>query len=357
MPDVLPDILAVDLNAELQVAGDAKPPALHKAAFVGDAREYYSIWVVTVFFNIVTLGVYSAWGKVRRQRYFLGNTYLDGHNFEYHANPVSVLKGRLLVVAIFLAYKATIFVVPQLLVFLAIYVFVWPWLVLKSLCFNARMTSYRNLRFGFAGSYWRALKVMVLFPAASFLSLGLLAPFAARARWRFLADGLTYGGRPFAVNMPVSRLYSLFGGTAVIAVGGLILLFMGTISFSKAFLVGGGLAPVLTFYVIGYLVLAFYRAGLRNIALRNLHYANDVRFASDLSRMVVVYILFTNLLATVISLGLLRPWAAIRSWKYTTENTAMIGEPDFEMPSMSDADAPSAFASEQADIGGFDIGF
>ena len=50
--------------------------------FTGTAREYFGIWIVNVLLTIITLGVYSAWAKVRRQRYFYGNTWLAGANFD-----------------------------------------------------------------------------------------------------------------------------------------------------------------------------------------------------------------------------------------------------------------------------------
>jgi hypothetical protein len=42
--------------------------------FRGEAREYFRIWIVNLALGIVTLGVYSAWAKVRSERYFYGNT-------------------------------------------------------------------------------------------------------------------------------------------------------------------------------------------------------------------------------------------------------------------------------------------
>ena len=57
-------------------------------AFTGTAREYFGIWIVNVLLTILKLGIYSAWAKVRRQRYFYGNTLLAGESFEYHARPM-----------------------------------------------------------------------------------------------------------------------------------------------------------------------------------------------------------------------------------------------------------------------------
>jgi hypothetical protein len=45
--------------------------------FTGSAREYFRIWIVNLFFTLVTLGVYSAWAKVRKKRYLYGNTRLE----------------------------------------------------------------------------------------------------------------------------------------------------------------------------------------------------------------------------------------------------------------------------------------
>ena len=50
--------------------------------------------------TIVTLGVFSAWAKVRTKRYFNGNTFLDGGNFDYHASPWAILLARILVLAL-----------------------------------------------------------------------------------------------------------------------------------------------------------------------------------------------------------------------------------------------------------------
>ena len=69
--------------------------------FRGEGKVYFRIWVVNALLSIITLGVYSAWAKVRSNRYFYSHLYLDGTSFEYLANPVSILKGRVLAVTLF----------------------------------------------------------------------------------------------------------------------------------------------------------------------------------------------------------------------------------------------------------------
>ena len=62
--------------------------------FHGSGSEYFKIWIVNTALSILTLGVYSAWAKVRTRRYFYGNTRIEATAFEYLANPTAILKGR-----------------------------------------------------------------------------------------------------------------------------------------------------------------------------------------------------------------------------------------------------------------------
>jgi uncharacterized membrane protein YjgN (DUF898 family) len=88
------------------------PPELPAAAapsgvpivFTGDAREYFRIWVVNTLLTLATLGVYLAWAKVRRKRYFYGHTRVLGHAFDYTARPSGLLVGNIVVLILFLGY-------------------------------------------------------------------------------------------------------------------------------------------------------------------------------------------------------------------------------------------------------------
>jgi len=51
--------------------------------FTASAGEYFRIWIVNLALTIVTLGIYSAWAKVRKRRYFYGHTRIAGEAFEY----------------------------------------------------------------------------------------------------------------------------------------------------------------------------------------------------------------------------------------------------------------------------------
>ena len=46
--------------------------------FTGSGAEYFGIWIVNLLLTIITLGIYSAWAKVRRLQYFYRHTEVAG---------------------------------------------------------------------------------------------------------------------------------------------------------------------------------------------------------------------------------------------------------------------------------------
>ncbi|MDR2244551.1 MAG: DUF898 domain-containing protein [Burkholderiales bacterium] len=126
----------------------------NRLQFVGSGSEYFRIWIVNLLLSILTLGIYSAWAKVRREQYFHRNTLLDGSGFDYHGNPVSILKGRIIAVGLLAILLFTEKLAPAYY-FLVLLLFspLIPWLLIRSFIFRARNTSFRGLHFDFRGTY------------------------------------------------------------------------------------------------------------------------------------------------------------------------------------------------------------
>ena len=120
-------------------------------AFTGSGSEYFRIWIVNLVLTILTLGIYSAWAKVRRLKYFHQNTRLAEASFNYHGEPMAILKGRLLALALLIAWNfAPLDQIWGLAIGLALAA-IWPWIVVRSIRFRRRNTSYRGVRFRFDG--------------------------------------------------------------------------------------------------------------------------------------------------------------------------------------------------------------
>ncbi|MFC6800556.1 DUF898 family protein [Deinococcus caeni] len=147
---------ATGLHAGHAADGTQAAPVVttYPVSFTGSAGEYFRLWIVNAALTVVTLGLYLPWARVRNRQYFYGHTWVDGHNFEYRADPRRLLRSYLLVGALFLAYVLTseseslgwVSVLIALL-FLGLY----PWLVAQSMRFQAVNTVHRGLRFHFDG--------------------------------------------------------------------------------------------------------------------------------------------------------------------------------------------------------------
>lgn len=332
-------------------------------SFNGTGKEFFGIWIVNILLTIVTLGIYSAWAKVRTKRYFNGNTQLDGHRFDYHANPVSILKGRIVVVVVLIVLN----LISQWSPILAIAVFAFyaialPWVIVRGLKFNANMTSYRNIRFGFSQSKWNAFKAYIMWPFLSSISLGALIPFASRANAQFLGNGHSYGSSRFSAEPPLRSYYNALGLSAIVMVLFLLLSWFLIDQLSTVFDGVAGFVSVFALPYIGFLVaFLIYAAYSRNIGfgvlnLTNLKGFNSHRFESTVQVKPYLWIIITNFLLTVITLGLYIPWAKVRLAKYLADNTAMLASGDLEGFTASMVDDSGVASGEFLDIEGIDFG-
>lgn len=130
--------------------------------FTGKASEYFGIWITNILLSIVTVGIYSAWAKVRTKKYFAHHTLLADTGFDYHAKPLNILKGRIIAVVLYSIYGLVSQASPLLaVIFLGLVFLATPWIILQSMRFNLRNTSHRGLRFNFVGKLGEAVKIYI----------------------------------------------------------------------------------------------------------------------------------------------------------------------------------------------------
>lgn len=335
----------------------------HNFIFTGTGKEFFGIWIVNLLLTIVTLGIYSAWAKVRTKRYFNGNTILAGHSFDYHANPVAILKGRIIVVVVLIVLNLLSQVSPFLAIpILIFYAIALPWVIVRGLRFNANMTSYRNVRFGFNNTKWNAFKAYIAWPFLAILSLGILQPFASRANARFLGDGHSYGSSEFFANPPLKPYYNALGIVALMIVVPIACLVgFGVLSASGS--TTGMIAQIgiTTFIVLLYAAiisgLLIYTVYSRNIGFGNLHLKGGHSFESNVKVKSYIWIIFSNFLLTLVTIGLYIPWAKVRLARYLADHTAMIAKGDLDQFAASQIDQSGVASGEFLDIEGIDFGF
>ncbi|MBI3775628.1 MAG: DUF898 family protein [Gammaproteobacteria bacterium] len=114
--DTPPDTLRAPISDAAPATPVPAKPAGHRTIpleFTGNAREYFGIWIVNVFLTLLTLGIYTAWAKVRTKRYFYNNTLFDRTPFDYLANPIAILKGWLIAMAVMVCYTVLTHFYPR----------------------------------------------------------------------------------------------------------------------------------------------------------------------------------------------------------------------------------------------------
>src|SRR5207248_11337282 len=104
-------------------------------------------------FTLLTFGIYSAWAKVRKKRYFYGSTRFDGSTFDYFASPRAILNGRIIAFAVFVIYALAGDLYPvSRFGFWALAVVFLPWLVVRCRGFNVRISVWPRLLVDFTST-------------------------------------------------------------------------------------------------------------------------------------------------------------------------------------------------------------
>ena len=369
-------------------SGETPPPAAADSErrfsfeFRGRTEEYFWIWIVNVLLTIATLGIYSPWAKVRTKRYFYGNAFVAGANFEYHARPLSILLARavvlLLVVvvgAIAAAYSAAADARYSFLLFLLL-----PWALVRGLSFNARNSSYRGLRFSFARRYGEAYFVLFALPTLllalfwsgvertppGFAAIGFVGvvvffmlitfaaflPYFVFRYYRFKVANHALGRTRFVFAQSSEAVLFRAVGAALLPLMAILLLSgAGGLFDDGAFVFLFVLSPLFLF------ALSVPRAMLFKAFWAGVQTENGARIECDISIIGFAgRILTINFFASLLSFGLLHPWTQVRKARYIAAHLRLVA-PSAAIDSLrlGETETIGALGEEWDAVEGFDF--
>jgi len=338
--------------------------------FVGTGSEYFRIWIVNLLLTLITIGLYSPWAKVRKLRYIYGSTALAGGRFDYHADPVRILWGRLIALAVFGAAGFAQAVFPPFAPLVTLlFLLGVPFLVVRARMFNMRYTSYRNVRFGFDRAYAAAYSAIYLYGFLAALTLGLLIPYAHYRRNRFIVDNTRYGTLPWRMQEGSWPFFFAYG--LAFLVGSFIIFpLAGYIGLTLQAPAGSAdpnvrMASSLLFAAIligGYIASFFLSAAVLKATINASGVGGEgaarppYRLGCDWSLNTVLFIYVTNAAAIVLSAGLLIPWAQMRVLRYQLNRTWVDTAQSLETVAAAEAEEVSAIGEELGDVFDVDIG-
>ena len=304
----------------VSLESSAPAPLGEPFIFHGTANDYFRIWIVNLLLTIVTFGAYAAWAKVRTRTFLRGNLELMGARFDYTANPLRLFIGNVMMVALFLAYSLFGAVYPWMrIAALFIGLCALPWIIVRSLAFNAHNTVYRGMRFRFNPSLSAAALAYLGGGLLTMITLFIGYPVWVHQKRKFQIDGHRFGNGYFLFSTRESSFYSAY--LPIWAILGVVIVgLLAAVGISVRHHVGAvRLLPFLVFGIyipVVYLCRQYVHARLFNLVWNGTQ-LDDGRFEATMQTGRWLKLQCGNWVAILGTAGLLYPWATIRAARYT----------------------------------------
>ena len=358
--------------------------------FTGNGKEYFRIWIVNLCLTIATLGIYSAWAKVRRLQYFYRNTQLEGAVFNFTGEPKVILRGRIVAV-IFLFIYHYIFGIGEKIAWTVFIVSLigMPILILSALRFRLRNTYYRGIQFNFNGSisgaYATYLPVVLVFILPALIGvtnsknialIGMVSLVYLSWPWlharikKFQQGNFSYGYVKSQNSLKNSSFVGAYAAAfflsiLVIIIAMVLMTVVMSITSNWNFTAFGiprefsNLIIMITSgAAISYLAYVFcgplLQVGIWNRTWRATK-LGSITVESNLPAWGYLKLQTVNVILTLLSVGLYRPFAVVRAYQYRLAFMEIQAENIEEIFQNETKKNENALGESSADFFGFDV--
>lgn len=312
---------------------------------------------VNFLLTSITLGIYSFWAKTEVRKRIWSAIRLQGEPLFYTGTGKELFLGFLVVFFVVLLplmllnIGAAVVLGPQSVAYtlltIALYVgllFLVGVAVYRATRYRLSRTRWRGIRGALVGSDWKYAWTYFWTLPLLFLTLGWLGPWRTTKLQNILINDMRFGNKPFTFTATAAPLYSRFAFLWV--AGGLIFTLAGLaiVHILGVELAANMQAPaeeklsvqaMLTVYaiVLGCVFLfglaaAWYHAFQFNHFARNTHFEGS-SFRADLQGRGLIWLMVTNFLITLLSLGMLGPVVQARTMRYVIQRLSFVGTPPF----------------------------
>jgi uncharacterized membrane protein YjgN (DUF898 family) len=313
--------------------------------------------IVNFLLRIVTLGIYHFWGKTEVRRRIWSAVRLNGEPLEYTGTGKELFLGFLVVLAVvFLPITLGVFAITvafgpnspatalfQILIYVALFFLVGV-AMHRAMRYRLSRTRWRGIRGGLEGSswgyawthFWTALLVP--------LTLGWIMPWRAAKLQRHLSNDMRFGNRPFRCE---ARSGPLYGPFAIVWIGSVSLFFLaslvvgglqfatsagrqpgalepGTIPTPDPTIIVAIVLVMVGVYILFGILMAWYSAAKINHFASHTHF-EGATFRGNATAGSLIWLVISNMLILMLTLGLLAPVAQARAARYMVDRLSIEG--------------------------------
>ena len=273
-----------------------------KTSFQYDGRvgALYRIWIANIFLTILTLGIYSFWGKTRMRKYIAQSFALLQDRFEYTGTGMEIFLGFLKALpVIILIYAPIVIWKPEEhpivnLIFIPIIYLVYV-AIYGALRYRLSRTTWRGVRGALSGSGFRYAAIALLRIPLNIITLGLMIPASNIKTYRYIIEHTHFGSAQASFDGNAGALFKVNLVTLLLAIP--------TLGLSRIWYAAAELQHHYNHTTIG-----------------------GIRLASTHTGGSMLGLIIGNILIMVLTLGLGTPIVIQRNLKYFTDNLYILGD-------------------------------
>ncbi len=307
----------------------------YQLQFFGKGGELFSIWIVNMLLQIVTLGLYYPWAKAKTLTYMYGASEFEGSRLQFHGTGKEMFKGFIkamgLIIIIYLLY---FFLMSQQQIFIAtitlllgIFSFL-PLALHGSYRYRMSRTSWRGIRFGYRGDRLELMKLIYKGAFLTLITFGLYGAWFSMNLRNYMVSHIRFGSAQFKYNGKGGDFFVL----------NLV----------------GYLLTILTLGIYGF----WWQKSLFDYYINNLSIESgeqQIQFKSKATGTGFMGLIIVNLLIIIFSFGLATPWAIVRTMEYVFNNIEIEGNIDVEQLIQTEEHYTDATGEDLADFFDFDL--
>lgn len=355
----------------------------------GSPWELTGLSFLNIALSIVTLGIYSFWGKTEVRKRIWSSVRINGEPLVYTGTGKELFLGFLIIFGVFLLPAFGILVALQFtlgdthpvtivanVLFYVVIFCLFGVAIYRARRYRLSRTNWRGIRGTLTGSPWRYAWTYIWTTILIVFTLGWIIPYRTHALYKRMTNEQQFGSDMFRYDGDVGDIYARFAG---IFIGGLMI--VGAAVWVAIWMLGIDLsmfsdperlaeletnpaAQAQFVWVIGTVIFLYvfvlgllqviYFTSITNYITRHTTYSS-ARFDLKLTIPGMLWLFITNILIVLGSLTILQPVAMARVSKYFVDRLSVNGTVDVEriVQNAAELSATGEGLAEAFDVDGF----